>query len=111
MVGLSRVNDVCFEVQTPLGFIVRVTVTYWQFIVSVKHPVMAGREADVQDTLRDPCEIRRSRSDPSVYLFYGLECRGRRVCAVVRQIDEEVGFLITTYPTDAVKEGTRIWSR
>jgi len=34
----------------------------------------------------------------------------RWVCAVARQLDEE-SFLITTYPTDAIKEGVKIWPR
>ncbi len=37
----------------------------------MKHPVMAGRESEVQKALENPDEIRESRSDPSVYLFYG----------------------------------------
>lgn len=37
-------KDILFEVTTPLGFRVRVTHGYWDLIVSVKHPVMAGRE-------------------------------------------------------------------
>jgi len=44
-------ENVIFEVATPLGFIVRVTETYWEMIVSNKHPVMKNREADVQKTL------------------------------------------------------------
>lgn len=31
---------------------------------------MAGRETDVEETLKDPDEIRLSRSDAQVYLFY-----------------------------------------
>lgn len=44
-------NDILFEVETPFGFRVRVTVEYWQLIVTIKHPVMFGREADVQEVL------------------------------------------------------------
>ena len=65
---------------------------------------------DVQDTLRTPDEIRRSRSDPVVYLFYRLERLGRWICAVAKQLNDE-GFLITAYPTDAIKEGERIWRK
>ena len=82
---------------------------YWKKGLA-KHPVMAGREADVQETLRDPDEIRRSRSDPQVLLFYKSERRARWVCAVARRTDG-TGFLITAYPTDAVKEGEQIWHR
>lgn len=40
-------KDVLFEAMTPPGFRVRVTRGYWDLIVNVKHPVMAGREDDV----------------------------------------------------------------
>lgn len=54
-------SEILFEVETPLGFRVRVTVEYWQVIVTIKHPVMLGREADVQDVLQNPDEIRLSK--------------------------------------------------
>ena len=103
-------KDVLFEVMTPLGFRVRVTHGYWDLIVSVKHPVMAGREDDVKDTLENPDEIRQSKSDEDVYLFYKAEREKRWICAVSRQTGES-GFLITTYPTDAIKEGVQVWHK
>ena len=36
---------------TPLDFAVRVTATYWDMIVTIKHPVMAGFEINVKETL------------------------------------------------------------
>jgi hypothetical protein len=102
--------ELLFEALTPLGFRVRVTRAYWELIITVKHPVMAGRELAVKETLENPGEIRLSRSDVAVYLFYSSESRGRWVCAVAWRLDED-GFLITTYPTDAIKEGVRIWPR
>lgn len=81
-----------------------------KLIVTIKHPVMHGRDADVQDTLREPDEIRRSRTDPAVHLFYRFERPGRWICAVTKRLNDE-GFLITTYPTDGIKEGERIWSK
>ncbi len=95
---------------TPLGFRVRVTVGYWQIITTVKHPAMAGRELDVKAALGEPDEVRRSTRDQAVYLFYKSGPAGRWVCAVSRRLDGE-GFLITAYPTDAIKEGERIWPR
>jgi intein/homing endonuclease len=47
-------DELFFEVTTPLGFRVRVTKSYWELIVTVKHPVMQRREVDVQRALRDP---------------------------------------------------------
>ncbi|MBF2072281.1 MAG: hypothetical protein IGS50_00740 [Synechococcales cyanobacterium C42_A2020_086] len=54
--------EILFEVTTPLGFSVRTTAEYWQFIVTIKHPVMLDRLADVQNTF-DPDEIRLSKTD------------------------------------------------
>ena len=103
-------NKLFFEVATPLEFRVRVTRVYWDLIVAVKHPVMAGRELDVQAALETPDEIRLSRNDPNVYLFYKSENMKRWVCAVTKRLDGD-GFLITTYPTDAIKEGEHLWPK
>ncbi|HEX8847368.1 MAG TPA: hypothetical protein VF791_22180 [Pyrinomonadaceae bacterium] len=108
--GKKVADDLFFEVATPLGFRVRVTRSYWELIVTVKHPVMRGREADVQNALREPDEIRRSRTDPTVHLFYRIEQPKRWICAVTKRLDVD-GFLITTFPTDAIKEGEQIWSK
>lgn len=94
----------------PLGFRVRVTRAYWELIITVKHPVMAGHESDVKETLDKPEEVRLSRSYSNVYLFYRTERVGRWVCAVSKRLNEE-GFSITAYSTDAIKEGIRIWPK
>lgn len=103
-------DELLFEVLTPLGFRVRVTRGYWELIVTVKHPVMAGHEIDVKEALENPSEIRRSRSDVNVYLFYKPERIGRWVCAVAKQLNGD-GFLITAYLTDAIKEGELVWTK
>ena len=102
-------RDLLFEVSTPLGFPVR---DPWlpEFVVTVKHPVMRERATEVQDVLQSPDEVRQSRSDPAVFLFYRAEIPGRWLCAVAKRLNND-GFLITTYPTDAIKEGERIWNR
>ena len=98
-----------FEVTTPLGFAASVSAKYWDMIVTIKHPVMKGRGQDVQETLKHPDEIRRSKSDSNVYLFYRAERPGRWICAVVKRLNRDA-FLVTTYPTDAIKEGERTWT-
>ena len=110
MVDDAPIRDLFFEVPTPLGFSVRVTLAYWQRIVSIKHPTMAGQETIVQETLRQPEEVRVSRGDTNVYLFYRTERPGRLVCAVAKRLNGE-GFLLTAYPTDAIKEGIRVWPK
>ena len=107
---MSDEKEVLFEVMTPLGFQVRVTKAYWELIVTIKHPVMAGREEDVKKALAQPDEIRQSKSDEMVFLFYKEEREKRWICAVSKQTGSE-GFLITTYPTDAIKEGVQVWHK
>ena len=103
-------DELLFEVLTPLGFRVRVTRSYWELITTVKHPVMAGHENDVKEALQNPSEIRQSKSDLAVYLFYKPERLGRWVCAVAKRLNGE-GFLITAYSTDAIKEGELVWPK
>lgn len=101
---------ILLDVPTRLGFRVRVTAGRWDLVASIKHPVMRGREGDVQRVLEDPDEVRRSRTDESVFLFYRMERPGRWLCAVAKR-ENGGGFLITAYPTDAIKVGNRVWSR
>jgi len=95
---------------TPLDFTVRVTATYWDLIVTIKHPLMSGLESNVKETLEKPEQIRVTRSDPKVFLFYKIQCPGRWICAVSKRIDGEE-FIVTAYPTDAIKEGEYTWPK
>ena len=97
-----------FEVPTPLGFTVRTTADYWQRLVA-KHPELADRLEAVKTTLSQPDQVRHSRRDLTVLLFYR---RGVRhwVVAVAKRADG-TGFLVTAYQTDAIKEGEPIWPR
>ena len=76
-------------------------------VATVKHPVMAGRDGSVKLALENPDEARQSRTDPEVLLFYKAEAPNRWTCAVVKRTGGEA-FLVTAYPTDAIKEGVRI---
>ena len=111
MAGASvDANDLLFDAQTPLGFSVGVKASRWNLITTAKHPVMTGREAFVRAALEAPDEVRQSRIDPQVLLFYKTEATRRWTCAVAKRAGEEA-FLITAYPTDAIKEGIRIWPK
>jgi hypothetical protein len=98
-----------FEVTTPLGFTAAVNAKYWDMIVTIKHPVMKGRRQEVQETLKHPDEIRKSKSDPNVYLFYRAGRSGRWICAVVKRLNG-AALLVAAHSTDALKEGERIWT-
>lgn len=108
--GKRPINPLLFDVATPLGFHVRVSRSYWKMIISVKHPVMAGHEKEVKIALQSPDEIRRSKTDSSVYLFYKTQQKERWVCAVSKKLNGE-GFLVTAYLTDAIKVGEKIWPK
>ena len=62
-------DEPLFNVNTVLGFRVRLARSRWDWIVAVKHPVMQGRQADVARALTTPDDVRRSRADPDAYLF------------------------------------------
>jgi hypothetical protein len=97
-----------FNVLTPLGFRIRCTKEWWEYVSTVKHPVLESRLEDVITTLSDPLEVRRSTKDPAVLLFYRVAAP-RFLCVVTRKEDGE-GFLITAYPTDSLKKGEIVWS-
>lgn len=99
-----------FEALTPLGFTVRVTRERWRLITTIKHPIILGREDAVKETLKNPEQIRQSRSDSAVLLFYRGAGESRWVCAVAKQATDQ-GFLVTAYPTDAIKEGIQVWPK
>ena len=67
---MTDADDLLLDALTPLGFRVRVTWQRWELIISAKHPVMAGREDLVKATLEALGEVRESRIDQQVLLFY-----------------------------------------
>ena len=82
MTDIGHEQSILFEVSTPLGFRVRVTRSYWELITTIKDPVMAGQESIVKDAFQPPAQIRLSRSDASVFLFYRQERADRWICAM-----------------------------
>lgn len=89
------------DVATPLGFRAVCSDEYWQRMITIKHPPVKVRKMDVERTLSDPDEIRRSVGDSSALLFH-RRFWPRWVCAVVKRAEDK-GYLITTYPADKVK--------
>lgn len=96
-----------FAIVTPLNIQIRTTPSYWARIVTFKHPIIAGREDLVKETLQNPTEIRRSLSDPMVYLYYKVD-PPYYLCIVARHLNGE-GFIITIYRTDKIKRGELVW--
>ncbi|MDJ0901670.1 MAG: hypothetical protein QNJ55_23005 [Xenococcus sp. MO_188.B8] len=108
--AFSDKEQILFTVETPINFRVQTTVSYWDLITKVKHPIMQGRLEDVKQTLTNPDLIHLSKTDSQVYLFYRADGNRRWVCAVTKKLNAH-GFLITAYRTSAIKEGEKIWQK
>ncbi len=106
---MDELDDILFDLLTPLGFAVHCHLIYWQRKIVAQHPVMVERVEDVKRALSSPDEIRLSRTDSSVYLFYTSDEK-RLVCAVARQTNGD-GYLITAYPADKMKKGEVVWKK
>lgn len=104
------VKGILFKVKTPLGITVRTTKDYWKKIITLKHPSIAKYEEEVKNALKAPDQIRRSKQDLKVSLYY--KSLGEvYVCAVVDQIDDSQGYIITAYLTDRIKEGEKTYDK
>ena len=69
---------------------------------------MKNKETVVKNTLKNPDEIRQSKIDKEIFLYY--KKLDKLYCVVAKHIYSG-GFLITAYPTDKIKEGDLIWKR
>ncbi len=98
-----------FRVEAANKLVVRTTRDYWQKIITFKHPAMKTKEEQVKLALRAPDEIRQSKQNKKVLLYY-RKTDDYHTCVVVRAINGE-GFIITTYMTDKIKEGKTIWKK
>ncbi|MEW6068091.1 MAG: DUF4258 domain-containing protein [Nitrospirota bacterium] len=101
-------KNILFEIKTPLGVLIRVTAEYWEYIVTIKHRPMKGKDDLVKEILTCPDEIRRSKMDADVHLYYKF--KDKLYCVICKHIGNE-GYIITSYPTDKVKEGEIIWTK
>lgn len=106
----SQKSSAYFEIKTPGGVLVRTTKEYWEKIITLKHPSIAKYEEEVKDALSSPDQIRRSKQDLRVNLYY--KSLGEiSVCVVVDQINKSEGYIITAYLTDRIKEGEKIYDK
>lgn len=100
-------TDVYFEVETPLGVKIRTTRDYWKKITTIKHPIIAKYEKQVKESLKKPTEIRRSKQDPKVHLYY-LDICNIYVCTVCDHVNDKSGYIITAYLTKRIREGEKV---
>lgn len=98
-----------FEVVSKLDRRIRVSQSYWDYVVNVKHPSMRGLQEFVKSSLTEPIEVRRSKRDPSVHLHYGRFEEKLLCCAVVKFLNGD-GFMITAYLTRRMV-GDSVWKK
>jgi hypothetical protein len=93
------------------GCEIRLSDERWRHIMT--HPEMAGLDAALEETLRIPDLVVRSRSDPATALCYRYYLRtlvgGKWLCVVVKY--SVVAFVLTAYLTDNPKKGELIWRK
>lgn len=102
------VRNVLFEIKTPQCVVIRTTKDYWEIITTIKHPSIAKYTKQAKDALKDPDQIRRSRQDKRVHLYY-KNLGKLYICVVADNINKEEGYIITAYLTDRIKEGEEIY--
>lgn len=78
------------------------------------HPEMIGQLDKLQETLRDPDRIVKSKTDFNVELFYRhyslTPVTQKHLCIVVKSEFDDT-FIITAYFTDSIKKGELLWQR
>lgn len=78
----------------------------------LEHPEMKNMEAEIEQALRQPQLVRRSRSDEAVRLFYEFYAQtlvgDKWLCVVVKYAESDA-FMITAYLTDKPKAGEDLW--
>ena len=67
---------------------------------------MESYEELVKQTLASPEEVRRSKKDPAVHLYY-RKTNGHYCCVVAKHLNGD-GFVVTTYMTDRIRIGERL---
>jgi hypothetical protein len=102
-------EPLAIDVHTPLGFRVIRSEDYWVRITTIKHPAMRDRLEDVRQTLIAPDQVRWSVKDSNVLLVH-RKVTPRCVCAVVKRTDD-LGYLLTAYPADKIKQGEIVWTK
>ncbi len=92
----------------------RVRLTVERRAHILEHPEMSEMAGEIEQTLREPEQVRQSRSDSDVKLFYRYYLKtlagGKWLCVVVKYSAEDA-FVITAYLTDKPKAGETLWPR
>ena len=95
-------------------FGLEVLLTAERVVHILQHLEMAGMEGEIEHVLQNPAEVRVSRSDETVQLFYEFYSQtrvGEKWLCVVVKYQPEDAFVVTAYLTDQRKLGDTIWPK
>jgi hypothetical protein len=80
----------------------------------LQHQELIGMEEEISRLLQAPAEVRISRSDETVQLFYEYYAKtrvgGKWLCVVVKCPTVDA-FVVTAYLTDQLKPGESLWPK
>lgn len=82
--------------------------------IETDHPEMSGQIDKIQNTIKSPDVVVKSRTDPYVELFYRrydtTPVTEKYLCVVVKIVVNDL-FIITAYFTDTIKRGILLWEK
>lgn len=83
----------------------------WKHIID-EHPEVENYFDEISNVLQEPDYIKRSKSDPTVWLYYHYYSEiysGKYLLVVVKHALQS--FMITFYVTDRIKTGETLWQK
>ena len=99
-------------VEDKFGRRIRMTEERWHHILS--HSEMMGQEEKIKETIGEPELLMRSKHDSRVELYYRFYVQTpatEKYLLVAVKVTDEEGFVITSFFTDKIKKGERVWKR
>lgn len=99
------------QFRSVIGKIVELTLERKKHIIEY-HPDVERHFAKIQEVLDSPDEIRKSKHDSKVLLFYKyfVNLKAGKYLAVVIKINKR-NFVLTCYLTDKIKTGKKIYEK
>lgn len=99
---------ILWETFTKRGKRIILNTERWNHLV-LRHPEMNEYLEEIKETLQNPDIIVKDNFEPSVILYHKYyKVRGIYIVTVV---DEDKGFILTSYTTDTPKRGIILWQK
>ena len=70
MKGKLVLAERLFEVKDVFGKKIRTTKAYWNYVSETKHRVLKDKLPEIIKTLKSASEVRRSKEDKKVFIYY-----------------------------------------